>query len=85
MIICYSDVVIDCTYQVLHVYHHFLFLKVYGVQTDSNKVHNFLVTDSNTTFVESIDICRTHKSYLPFCRNYLDRCKRVLEHDNVGL
>ena len=42
MIICYSDVVIDCTYQVLHVYHHFLFLKVYGVQTDSNKVHNFL-------------------------------------------
>ena len=42
MIICYSDEVIDCTYQVLHVDHHFLFFKGFGEQSDSNNVCNFL-------------------------------------------
>ena len=44
MNICYSDVVIDCTYQVLYVYHHFLFLKIYGVQSDSYNMHDFLIS-----------------------------------------
>ena len=84
MIIHYSGVINDYTDHQWHVGHYFLFLKVNGVQTDSNNVTNFLGRRNRflgTCFKSSIRVLRVsfwHRLILALWAMYAAISKRLI-------